>query len=192
MNEQRRHRRIRFAHPPTVLIGQRGRMGEGELHNLSLGGLMIRTSLPLATGETFGCEFSVFGSPRIDMPAQVANRIGDLYGARFQAGPLSEVLIKEAIDNALADGEASILSIHDVNGGKQMRIAGGLNNSLASDFMHGLSRVGVREIDLSEVTAVDTAGMALCLIAVERYQVSFSSMSPCVRSAWLQARPESA
>ncbi|MBK1680578.1 PilZ domain-containing protein [Rhodocyclus tenuis] len=182
MNEQRRHRRIRFAHPPTVTIGQRGRLGEGELHNLSLGGLMLRTALPLRTGESFGCEFSVFGSPRIDMPAQVVNCIGDLYGVRFQAGPLSEVLIQEAIDKALAEGEASILSIHDVNGRKVMRISGGLNNLLASDFMHGLTRVGVAEIDLSEVTTIDTNGVALCMIAAEQYQVSFAAMSPQVQA----------
>lgn len=186
MSEQRRHRRIRFGQPPTVVLGQRGRIGQGELHNLSLGGLMLRTPLPLAVGETFGCEFSVFGSPRIDMAAVVVNRIGDLYSARFQPGPLSEIVIHDAIECALAGGEASVLSIHDVNGGKLMRVAGGLNAALASDFIHGLAQVGVRAIDLSAVTAIDEGGLALCRLAVDKYQLMPAPLSPCVEAAWQQ------
>jgi hypothetical protein len=186
MNEQRRNRRIRFGKLPQVLIGQRGRIGEGELHNLSLGGLMLRTALPLKPGESFGCEFSVFGSPRIDISALVVNRIGDVYSARFQPGPISEVVIQDAIDGALANGEASILSIHDVNGRKLMRVVGGLNDSLASDFMHGLANVGVGEIDLSGVTAIDGGGLALCRIAVDQYGLTLAPLSPCVDAVWQQ------
>ena len=57
--------------------------GNGELENLSLGGLMLRTPLPLNIGEACGCEFVICGSPLIDMSALVVSKIGDLYGARF-------------------------------------------------------------------------------------------------------------
>jgi len=171
MKEQRRHQRIRFNSCPSVRIGQLGRAGTGELENLSLGGLMLRTDLPLDVGEPFGCEFSVFGSPLIDMSALVVNKIGDRFGARFQAGPISEWLIQEAIDTALASGKASILSINDVQGRKVMRVAGGLNGGLRNDFMYNLERMGVAEIDLSAVTEIDEVGLELCHLAVDRYKI---------------------
>jgi len=170
--------------PPRIRVGQHGQSGTGELENLSLGGLMLRTDVLLKVGEMFGCEFSVFGSPLIDIPAVVVSKVGDVYSARFQAGPISELLIQEAIEGALALGKASILSIHDLQGRKVMRISGGLNNALRSDFMHSLTRVGVAELDLSGVTAIDSAGLALCLIAVEQYDVEIVCRSRCVAAAW--------
>lgn len=184
MNEQRRHQRIRFKQPPRIRLGQSGRGGIGELHNLSLGGLMLRTRVALKVGEAFGCEFSVFGSPLIDMPAVVVSKVGDIYGARFEAGPISEVLIQDAINRAIASGNASILSIHDLQGRKVMRISGGLNDGLRNDFMHGLTRVGVAEIDLSGVTHIDSGGLALCAIAAEKYEVAMVRRSPCVEAVW--------
>ena len=188
MSEQRRHQRIRFSNAPRIRVGQNGQHGHGELENLSLGGLMLRTEVPLTIGQTVGCEFTVFGSPLIDMPAIVVSRIGDLYGARFQAGPISEVLIQEAIESALASGKASVLSIHDLHGQKVMRISGGMNNSLCNDFMHGLTRVGVAELDLSGVTAIDSAGLALCLVAIGQYSVQLVSPSDCVMAALVREK----
>lgn len=190
ISEQRRHQRIRFNQPPRIRVGQNGYSGKGELQNLSLGGLMLRTDVPLKVGEAFGCEFTVFGSPLIDMPAVVVSKIGNVYSARFQAGPISEILIQSAIDEALASGKASILSIHDLHGHKVMRIAGGLNNGLRGDFMHGLTRVGVTELDLSGVTDIDSGGLALCLIAAEQHDVKMVGHSACVDAAWRQAGKE--
>jgi hypothetical protein len=187
MREQRRHQRVRFNLPPRIRVGQNGLSGKGELQNLSLGGLMLSTDVPLKVGDVFGCEFTVFGSPLIDMPAMVVSKIGDVYSARFHAGPISEILIQEAIDHALATGKASILSIHDLNGGKVMRIAGGLNNGLRGDFMHGLTRVGVSELDLAGVTDVDNGGLALCLIATEQYATRIGARSACFDTAWANA-----
>jgi ABC-type transporter Mla MlaB component len=190
MSEQRRHQRIRFSQPPQIRVGQNGQAGQGELQNLSLGGLMLTTEIDLKTGEIFGCEFSVFGSPLIDMPAVVVSRIGKVYSARFQAGPISEILIQGAIDSALASGKASLLSIRDLQGRKVMRIAGGLNSSLSADFMHGLTKGGVAEVDLSAVTDIDSSGLALCLLAVEKYKVKLGDRSVCVDTALRQvARP---
>ncbi|MBI4740355.1 MAG: PilZ domain-containing protein [Betaproteobacteria bacterium] len=187
MSEQRRHQRIRFSVPPLIRLGQRGQRGQGELENLSLSGLMFRTPLVLNVGETFGCEFSVFGSPLIDMPALAVSHVGNLYGARFQAGPISELLIRDAIAGAIACGKASILSIHDLDGRRVMRVSGGLNHCLRSDFMHGLSKVGVVGLDLSGVTDIDSVGLALCLLAAEQYRVAFDKHSPCFDAAWAGA-----
>lgn len=182
MQEQRRHQRIRFNNPPRAVIGQSGLSGPGELENLSLGGMLLHTGLPLKVGEAFGCEFVVFDSPLIDLSAQVVNKIGDRYGARFVAGPLSQMLIGQAIENALTLGRASVLSINELQGRKVMRVVGGLNDGLRNDFMHGLVKVGVDDLDLSAVSNVDSAGLALCRIAVEQYQARIVSQSSCIEA----------
>ena len=184
MLDQRRHQRIRFASPPRLTIGYGGEMGEGGIENISLSGLMMRTALPLAVGHTVGCEFSLFGSPLIDVPVTVVSRIGDVFGGRFQNGLINQVMIEDAINGALASGQASILSVHEIGGRKIMRITGGLNGSLRGDFMHALTRVGVEEIDLAAVTAVDQAGLALCLVATNRHGVALGAQSDCFSGAW--------
>lgn len=187
MQDQRRHQRIRFGILPTVKIGFGGAIGEGSIENLSLSGLMVRTDMPLEISRNIGCEFRVFQSPLIDVPAAVISRVGNLFGVRFQTGPINQVLIEDAINSALASGNASILSVRELGGKKIMRITGGLGNSLRNDFMHALTRVGVDEIDLDGVTLVDQAGLALCLVANNRHGVKIGAQSPCFAEAWLQA-----
>lgn len=184
MLDQRRHQRIRFGTPPKVRIGYGGVIGEGVIENLSLSGVMMRTGMALDIGRTAGCEFSLFGSPEIDVPAAVVSRVGDLFGARFQAGPINQILIEDAINAALAVGQASILSVHELGGKKIIRISGGLNGAMRNDIMHALTRVGVHEIDVEAVTAVDQSGLALCLVAMTRYGVKIGSQSACFSSAW--------
>jgi len=182
--EQRRHQRIRFGNPPPIKIGYGGKVGEGLIVNLSLSGLMVRTDLELEIGHTAGCEFSLFGSPVIDVPANVVSRVGDLFGARFQTGPINQIVIDDAITAALARGHASILSLNDLSGRKVMRISGGLNGTLRADFIHALTRVGVDEIDLNGVTTVDQAGLALCQVATTRHGAVLGAQSACFASAW--------
>ncbi len=188
MLDQRRHQRIRFSSPPEVTIGHGGAVGRGEIENLSLSGLMLRTDLPLTIGHTAGSEFSVFGSPVIDVPATVVSRVGNLFGARFQTGPINQILIEDAIDGALASGKASILSVHELGGKKVMRIVGGLVGSLRNDFMHALTRVGVNEIDLAGVTAVEQAGLALCMVATNRHGAQLGERSAVFSEAWTFAQ----
>ena len=142
MLDQRRHQRIRFSVPQKISIGYGGEIGEGVIENLSLSGLMMRTPMPLEISRNVGCEFSVFDSPLIDVPAAVVSRVCDLFGVRFQQGPISQILIDDAISAALASGKASILSVHELGGRKTMRITGGLCGILRSDFMHALTRMG--------------------------------------------------
>lgn len=190
--EQRRHQRIRFGNPPSVRIGYGGSIGEGLILNLSLSGLMMRTGLELEIGHTVGCEFSLFGSSVIDVPVSVVSRVGDLFGGRFQTGPINQVVIDDAINAALARGHASILSVNDLAGRKVMRISGGLNGTLGSDFMHALTRVGVDEIDLGGVTTVDQAGLDLCLLATRQHGVVLGAQSESFAAAWkiAQAAPD--
>lgn len=191
MQDQRRHQRIRFGVPPSVKVGFGGVVGIGLIENLSLSGLMMRSAMSLEIGRLAGCEFSIFSSPLIDVPVTIVSRVGDLYGGRFQTGPINQIVIEDAIDAALHKGEASILSIHEQNGRKLMRISGGLNGALRNDFMHALTRVGVSEIDLSGITALDQAGLALCLVATSRHGVEIGEQSECFAVAWkaAMARP---
>ena len=183
MIEKRRHPRIRFATQPRVRIGQFGVFGHGDLENLSLGGLMLRTRLPLKLNEVCGCEFAVLNSPLIDVSAVIVSKVGgDLYGARFQPGPVSELLIHDVIVRALASGYGSVLSINDLQGRKVMRISGGLNLGLRGDFMHHLTRSGVVDLDLAEVTGIDHDGFNLCRIAIDKYKVRVVRSSPSVRA----------
>lgn len=187
MLDQRRHQRIRFGNLPKVSIGFSGAIGEGLIENLSLSGLMVRTAMPLEISHNIGCEFRIFGSPLIDVPATVVSRVGNLFGVRFQSGPINQILIDDAISSALASGNASILAVHESGGQKIMRITGGLCSSLRNDFMHALTRVGVDEIDLEGVTLVDQAGLALCLVASNRHGVKLGVQSPCFADAWKRA-----
>lgn len=182
--DQRRHQRIRFGNPPSIRIGYAGEIGEGLIENISLSGLMFRSSLALDIGRTAGCEFSLFGSPLIDVPATVVSRVGDLFGARFQTGPINQVVLDDAIGGALALGQASILTVHELSGRKVMRISGGLNATLRSDFLHALTRVGIDEIDLAGVTMVDQAGLALCLTATRYHAVTIGAQAGCFADAW--------
>jgi hypothetical protein len=167
MKEQRRHQRIRFNVQPVVRMGQAGMIRLGRLENLSLGGLMVRTDLPLKSGEIFGCEFSIFGFYLIDISAVVVGSVGELFSSRFQAGPISEVLLQDEMLRALSSGKGSVLSVNELQGRRVMRIQGGLNESLRNDFLHGL-KIGVDEIDLSKVTDIDLVGAELCQIALKQ------------------------
>jgi hypothetical protein len=183
--DRRRHQRIQFDEPQPVRIGHRGQRAVGALENLSLGGFMCRSILPLAVGDTITCEFRVFGSPLIELLATVTSRVGEgLFGVRFQAGPLSQTLIESSINGAIDKGKATILSIHNLPGGKVMRVAGGLTAASLNEFMHGVERVGVSEIDLSEVTKIDEAGVSMCAQAVSRFGVRAERRSSCVQAAW--------
>lgn len=167
-----------------MTIGYGGTAGKGSIENLSLSGLMLRTGMELQIGQHIGCEFSLFGAASIDLPARVVNRVGDLYGVRFEHGPISRVLVDDAIATALAAGDASIVSLHEIGGSKVMRIAGGLKGALQNDVMYSLTRVGVDEIDVSEVTTVDRAGLDLCLLAQARYGARIGRQSECFAKAW--------
>lgn len=183
--DRRRHQRIQFDEPQPIRIGHGGQRAVGGLENLSLGGLMCRSTLPLAVGDTVTCEFRVFRSPLIELVGSVTSRVGDgLFGVRFQAGPMSQHLIEDSINTAIEQGKATILTIHNLPGGKVMRVVGGLTASTRNDFLHGVERVGVVEIDLSEVTRIDHEGVSMCALAVSRHGVRAERRSACVQAAW--------
>ena len=184
MLEQRRHQRIRFGNTPLVRVGYAGKVYEGRIENLSLFGLMARSPVPFEIGRNVGCEFRIPGAQLIDIPATVVSRVGDLFGVRFLHGPLSQMLIDDAISSSLNSGKAAILSVHELAGRKVMRIIGGLNGGLRADFMHALTSVGIDEIELSGVTHVEQAGIALCMVAKSRYGVLLGEQSAIFAEAW--------
>jgi hypothetical protein len=170
--EQRRHQRIRFNAQPLVRLGQAGNRGTGWLENLSLGGLMVRTRLQAKLGSAIGCEFSILDFVPIDISAVVVGCVGDFCSVRFRAGPVSERLLKDGIELALSSGKGSAFSMNEVQRHRVMRVIGGLNESLRSDFMYSLSQGGVDEIDLSKVTDIDHAGARLCRIAARTHRIA--------------------
>lgn len=184
MEEHRRHQRIRFGKPLPIQIGYNGRLETGALENLSLSGFMVRTAIPLEVGKSFGCEFRIDTSVRIDTVAVTVSRLGDLFGARFQAGPINDLLVKNAMDDAIAGGTASCVSTHVVQGRKIMCVAGGLNKTLENDFDYGLNKAGITELDLSAVTCVDKAGIDLCKTAMRKHGVTIGAQSSCFTLAW--------
>lgn len=174
-------------------VGHAGKQCDAQLQNLSLGGLMFRADLPLAVGESIGCEFRVFDSSTIDLVAVVASKVGEgLYGVRFQAGPMSQLLIQDAIDHAVAHGFVSIVTVHEQESGRVLRVAGGMTAAAKADFSHAVQRVGVAELDLSEVTFIDKDGLSMCALAVARYGVRAERRSPCVERAWQTIAPAGA
>lgn len=188
MQDKRRHVRIRFAKPLPAYVGLHGHNQRAELLNVSLGGAMLRTEMPLAVGERFGMEFSLQGMGIDTVPTVISRGLGDLVGVRFDLGPATEIQLEGAIQDSLRNGIASVLSMHTLGGRKVMRIAGALNLSLRNDFFHALDKMGVAEIDLSEVSTVDADGLALCMVASERRGVVIERLSPVVAQLWRAAR----
>lgn len=187
MHDQRRYPRIRFSRPLPAFVGLRGQTVRAEIHNLSQAGALIRTDLPLNTGDRFGLEFALQGMG-LDLVPTVVSRIAGLIGVRFEAGPASLIQLEESMNDSIRNGIASVLSMHNRSGRKVMRIAGALNLSLRNDFFHALDKMGVAEIDLSEVTAVDPDGLALCVVAAEKNGVIIDRLSPAVAQLWRATR----
>jgi hypothetical protein len=72
-----------------------------------------------------------------------------------------------------------------------MRISGGMNNCLRSDFMR--HRPDRRERTGSGVTRIDSVGLALCLIAVEQYKVAVARIPrACMDGIKVRLAPSSA
>ena len=188
MLDKRRHVRIRFAKPLPAYVGHQRQSRRAELLNVSLGGAMVSTDLPLVVGDRFGLEFSLQGMGIDTAPIVISRGLNNLYGVRFDLGPATEIQLEGAIRDSLRTGIASVLSMHNLNGRKVMRIAGALNLSLRNDFFHALDKMEVAEIDLSEVTAVDPDGLALCVVAAEKNGVIIDRLSPVVAQLWRAAR----
>ncbi len=56
------------------------------------------------------------------------------------------------------------------------------NLSLSGLIMHSLTKPGVDQLDLSDVTEIDGVGLDLCRIAVEQHSVDIVRPSACVRA----------
>jgi hypothetical protein len=186
MQDKRRHVRIRFAKPLPAYVGIKGQNVRAELHNISLGGALLSTDLTLAMGDRFGMEFALQGMG-IDTVPTVVSRVGEMVGIRFDLGPATEIQLEGAIADSLRNGIASVLSMHTIGGRKVMRIAGALNQSLRNDFHHALDKMGVAEIDLSEVSVADAEGLALCRMAAEKRGVVVERLSPAIALLWKAA-----
>ena len=182
MAEQRKHQRVRFVRDPSVRIRQGGTGSTGALENLSLGGLQLRCATPLALQASACVELRLPGSGLLELSVRIVSRVGECYGARFIPGPLSEALLRLAIQQGLANGQAASLAVKELGGRRVMHVVGCLGSKLGADFQFALN-AGVGEIDLSGVTAIDAAGIGLCRQAQQGGRASIVRPSACVRVA---------
>ena len=78
----------------------------------------------------------------------------------------------------MAAGYASKLSVNEVRGRMVMRVAGGFNEGLRHDFLHNLACVKIDELDLSEVTGMDAAGIEMVKFAIDKHRIDVGEVSP--------------
>ncbi len=183
MQEKRRHQRVKCAGMSPFCIGVFGTEGKAELENISSSGLMMRSDLQLAIGRTVGVALALPNFPSLYASLTVVSRLGGLVGARFRAGPLNQVLIDALIVEMLSRGVASAANVHEIGGRKILRVAGGLNESLTEDLIYFFERVGVDELDASEVTMVNVAGLTPCLERLREGKLVLRAGSPCFNQA---------
>ena len=108
MFEQRKNQRIRLSSSCPIRIGGSGRIHPALIENISTQGLMARCedeSLPI--GSMVGCEFTLPGIASLDLPATVVSRVGVMLSVRFQAGPLSAILLERFIAGLLMQGDGT-------------------------------------------------------------------------------------
>ena len=187
MTEQRKHQRVRFVRDPVVRVRQGAIASKGELENLSLGGLLLRCPATLTLQASSCVELRLPSCGLVELSVRIVSRIGERYGARFTPGPLSEALLRLAIGQGLANGQAASLAVKAVGGRRVMQVLGCLGVKLRGDFEFAL-HAGVGEIDLSGVTTIDAAGIELCRLAM-RGQTPIVRPSACVRDALGEAAP---
>ena len=182
MAEQRKHQRVRFVRDLGVRIRQGEASSKGSLENLSLGGLQLRCAARLAVQASACVELRLPGGGLIELSVRIVSRVGECYGARFIPGPLSEALLRLAIQRGVANGQAASLAVKALGGRRVMHVVGCLGSKLGADFQFALN-AGVGEIDLSGVTAIDAAGIGLCRQAQQGGRASIVRPSACVRVA---------
>ena len=139
MAEQRKHQRVRFVRDPSVRIRQGGTGSKGALENLSLGGLQLRCVTPLAVQASACVELRLPGSGLLELSVRIVSRVGECYGARFIPGPLSEALLRLAIQQGLANGQAASLAVKELGGRRVMHVVGCLGSKLGADFQFALN-----------------------------------------------------
>jgi hypothetical protein len=69
-----------------------------ESRDLSIGGMQIKPSRPLAIGQPIHVSFSLPGAARIDIPAVVCRTVGSCVGIRFDVNDRQRKVIGDWVE----------------------------------------------------------------------------------------------
>jgi hypothetical protein len=96
--EIRRPPRVPFN--TTVIIRSHSRVDSmpAESRDLSIGGMQLKPSVPLAVGQPIHVCFSLPNGVAIDIPAVVCRTIGHCFGIRFDVNDRQRAIIGEWVE----------------------------------------------------------------------------------------------
>jgi hypothetical protein len=96
--EARRPPRILFKAPVTIRSHNRIDSMLAESRDLSVGGMQLKPSMPLAIGQPVHVSFSLPGGASIDIPAVVCRTVGQCFGIRFDVNDRQRAVIAEWVE----------------------------------------------------------------------------------------------
>ncbi len=96
--EIRRPPRIPFQVPVIIRSHSRADSMTAESRDLSVGGMQLKPSMPLAVGQPIHVSFSLPGGAPIDIPAVVCRSVGQCFGIRFDVNDGQRALIGEWVE----------------------------------------------------------------------------------------------
>lgn len=96
--EVRRPTRIPFKTPVIIRSHNRGSSMAAESRDLSIGGMQVKPSMPLAVGQPVHVSFSLPDNTAIDIPAVVCRTVGQCFGIRFDVNDRQRAIIGEWVE----------------------------------------------------------------------------------------------
>ncbi len=96
--EARRPPRIPFNAPVTIRSHNRIDSMSAESRDLSIGGMQLKPSMPLAVGQPIHVSFSLPDGAVIDMPAVVCRTVGSSFGIRFDVNDRQRAIVGEWVE----------------------------------------------------------------------------------------------
>lgn len=193
LREQRLHPRARFLNPGRVELEAGRGYAEGEIVDLSRTGAQVRLQTPLAPGRRVTGEFSLGSGVAVPFAGIVVNLRDPRgnapgVGIRFDGPAAGEwnAVIDDVIRKAIARGEdgralASMVQVITWGNSPKVKVYGALSGHGWRDLLGAVARFGAASLDLSDVTSIDPAGIALCMMASERHGAQVERCSRHVR-----------
>lgn len=96
--EARRPPRIPFKVPVTIRSHSRIDSMSAESRDLSVGGMQLNPSMPLAVGQPIHVSFSLPDGATIDIPAVVCRTVGACFGIRFDVNDRQRAIIGDWVE----------------------------------------------------------------------------------------------
>lgn len=177
--DRRQHPRTRFRFSvPVRIVGPRAHL-EGQLLDISPAGACLE--LPQLAqwpgGDRLTCEFDLAGEAyRVN--ALVLEALPGSLRLRFEEDAALQLALGEALGRLVREASGASQVVHASG---RLKVRGAFNIRDRKDVRAGLARFQAQSIDLSEVTAMDTAAMAMCFLAREEHGAEVARCSPSAR-----------